>query len=178
MNVADIKAQVAANEKGVQELRTRRRAVRLADGQRLYAPRHGQRRGSRPPRDRPDRRRAASTTRWTTAATAVRRDQRRPRNPQRHRGFHRHRPAARGQLQLAARGHPRGGAVRVPLPGRRRHPAERRLPEAADPDHPARHVPVARTRRRRGRRQHRGVAGHLQRPVRRARRRSPAPRRR
>ena len=47
VNVADIKAQVAANEKGVQELRRvvaqfgwRRRA-------RLYAPRHGQRRGER-----------------------------------------------------------------------------------------------------------------------------------
>ncbi len=47
VNVADIKAQVAANEKGVQELQRVVRPVRLADGQRLYAPRHGQRRGER-----------------------------------------------------------------------------------------------------------------------------------
>ena len=66
VNVADIKAQVAANEKGVQELRRVVCAIRLADGQRLYAPRHGQRRGVGAPGDRRlgDGR---FTTGWTTA---------------------------------------------------------------------------------------------------------------
>ncbi len=63
--------------------------------------------------------------------------------------LHRHRRPARGQLQCAAGGDPRRGALRVPLPGRRRHPAERRLPEAAPAGDPARHLPVAASRARR-----------------------------
>ena len=45
VNVADIKAQVAANEKGVQELQRVVALVRLGDGQRLHAARDGQCRG-------------------------------------------------------------------------------------------------------------------------------------
>ena len=113
MNVADIKAQVAANEKGVQELQrvvalygwpavsaymrhvmdnaeemVRRVIARIGNGVvRLH---HGRR------------------------LAVARRCQRRPRDAQRSGGFHRHRTAERGQLQLAASGHARGGAVCVP----------------------------------------------------------------
>ena len=45
--------------------------------------------------------------------------------------------AAAQQLQRADRGVHGGGAVRVPHAGRRRDPAQRRLPEAAEGDHPA-----------------------------------------
>ena len=45
VNVADIKAQVAANEKGVQELQRVVAQYGWDDGQRLYAPRDGQCRG-------------------------------------------------------------------------------------------------------------------------------------
>ena len=126
----------------------RRRAVRLADGQRLHAPRDGQCRGVGAPGDRPHRQRRVRLHHGQRTA-AARRGQRRSCQPQRGGGLHRHRPAERGQLQLAARGDARRGAVRVPHPGGRRHPAERRLPEAAAPDHPAGHLPVARRRARR-----------------------------
>ena len=45
--------------------------------------------------------------------------------------LHRHLAAAPRQLQRAGRGHDVGRALRVPHAGRRRHPAQRRLPEAA-----------------------------------------------
>ena len=45
--------------------------------------------------------------------------------------LHRHVAAAGQQLQRAVRGGQRGRAVRLPHAGRRRHPAQRRLPEAA-----------------------------------------------
>ena len=52
-NVNDLKAQIAANEKGVQELRKMVRHFTLPVVARLYAPRPGQRRGKRAPRHRP-----------------------------------------------------------------------------------------------------------------------------
>ena len=55
VNVADIKAQVAANEKGVQELQRVVGQFGWPTGQRLYAPRHGQRRGVGAPGDRSHR---------------------------------------------------------------------------------------------------------------------------
>ena len=45
-------------------------------------------------------------------------------------------PAAREQLQRAGRGRLCGSALRLPHPGGRRHPAQRRLPQAAGGDHP------------------------------------------
>ena len=62
VNVADIKAQVAANEKGVQELRRVVAQYRLGHRQRLHAPRHGQRRGVGAPGDRPHRQRQLRLT--------------------------------------------------------------------------------------------------------------------
>ena len=113
VNVADIKAQVAANEKGVQELRrvvaqygwptvsaymrhvmdnaeesVRRVIDRIGSGSFDYTMDNGL-----------PLRVAVSVDRAT---------------PQRRGGFHRHRPAARRQFQLAAGGDARGGAVRVP----------------------------------------------------------------
>jgi 5-oxoprolinase (ATP-hydrolysing) len=49
-NIADLKAQIAANEKGVQELRTHGRAVRPRRRAGLHGPRAGQRRGVGAPR--------------------------------------------------------------------------------------------------------------------------------
>ena len=126
----------------------RRRAVRLADGQRLHASRDGQCRGVGAAGDRPHRQRRVRVHHGQRFAVA-RRGQRRSRDAQRGGGFHRHRTAERGQLQLAAGGHARRGAVCVPHAGGRRHSAERRLPEAAAPDHSARHVPLADSRVRR-----------------------------
>ena len=134
VNVADIKAQVAANEKGVQELQPRGRAVRLGDGARLHAARDGQRRGERAPRHRPRIGDGSfdytmddgSPLRVSRRAWIARRAARWSISPAPGRSSDR-------QLQRAAGGDARGGAVRVPLPGRRRHPAQRRLPQA-DPD--------------------------------------------
>ena len=167
VNVADIKAQVAANEKGVQELQrvvaqygwptvsaymrhvmdnaeesVRRVIDRIGSGSFDYTMDNGL-----------PLRVAVSVDRASRSAMV---------------DFTGTGAQQRGQFQLAAGGDARRGAVRVPLPGRRRHSAERRLPEAAAPDHPAGHVPVAAAGRGGGRRQYRGVAGHLQRAVRRA----------
>ena len=123
VNVADIKAQVAANEKGVQELRrvvaqygwptvsaymrhvmdnaeeTVRRVIdRIGNGAFAYTMDNG-----------------------LPLCVSVSVDRA---GSQRGGGFHRHRGAARGQFQLAAGGDARRGAVCVPLPGGRRHPAE------------------------------------------------------
>ena len=57
-NVNDIKAQIAANEKGVAELQQDGQAVHPAGGESLYAARAGQRRRKRAARDRPRARRA------------------------------------------------------------------------------------------------------------------------
>ena len=113
VNIADIKAQVAANEKGVQELHRVVAQYRLADRQRLYAARHGQRRGTGPPRDRTHRQRRVRIHHGQRHAAACR-GQRRSREPQRHGRLHRHRRAERGQFQLAAGGDAGCGAVRVP----------------------------------------------------------------
>ena len=56
-NVNDLKAQIAACEKGVRELKRMVEMFSLHDGRGLYGPRPGQRRRERAPRDRPARRR-------------------------------------------------------------------------------------------------------------------------
>ena len=62
-----------------------------------------------------------------------------PRRPDRRDRLHRDLTPAGRQLQRPVeRGHG-GRAVRLPHPGRRRHPAQLRLPAAADRDHPAGH---------------------------------------
>ena len=66
-NINDIKAQIAANEKGVAELRKMVAHFTLPVVQGLHAARAGQRRGKRAPRDRPAARQRNSPTRWTRA---------------------------------------------------------------------------------------------------------------
>ena len=129
-NLADLKAQIAANEKGVQELRQMVDAVRPGRRAGLHAPRSGQRRGIGAPRHRRGSRTARSRCRWTTgrgsrSRSASMRPSAAPRStsaaPRRN----------SKQLQRTdGRLHGRR-AVRVPHAGRRRHPAQRRLPEAA-----------------------------------------------
>ena len=163
-NVNDMKAQIAANEKGVQELRkmvahfgqpvvdaymqhvqdnaaesVRRVIDRLHDSE--FCLRDGS--GHRDPGEDHGRQEEA------------RGDGR----------FHRHLAAAADQLQRARAGDARGGALCVPRDGRRRHPDERRLP-AADPDHhPGKVDAVARISGRGRRRQCRDLAGRDELPV-------------
>ena len=73
--------------------------------------------------------------------------------------FHRHLAAAAEQLQRAGAGDARRGALCLPRHGRRRHPDERRLPEADPGDHAGRLDAHAALPRRRGRGQCRGDAG-------------------
>ena len=84
--------------------------------------------------------------------------------------LHRHLGAAGEQLQRADRGLHGGGALRLPHARRRRHPAQRRLPEAAEGDHPrgldAQPASAGVGRRR----QRRDLDLHHQRALRRARR--------
>jgi hypothetical protein len=134
-NMADLKAQIAANEKGVQELRkmvdqfgldvvqaymghvqdnaeesVRRVITRLKDGQAFTLPLDN-----------------GAQIRWRFAWT---------RPAQRGGRFHRHLAAADQQLQRAHRGVHGGGAVCVPHAGGRRHSAQRGLPQAAQGHHP------------------------------------------
>ena len=141
-NVADLRAQIAANERGIAELRAmvehfgldvvhaymghvqenaaesvRRVITALHDGQYEYELDNG------------------AKVKVAVRVNAA--------GPDRRGRLHRHVRAAGRQLQRAVqRGHG-GRAVRVPHPGRRRHPAQLRLPAPADGDHPARDHAVA-----------------------------------
>ena len=168
VNVADIKAQIAANEKGVQELRgvvarfgwevvraymrhvmdnaeesVRRVIDRIGDGSFAYTMDDG----------------SPLQVAFTVDHARAHRDDR----------LYRHRRPARRQLQRAAGGDPLGGALCAALSGRQRHPAERRLPEADPAGDPARHLPVAPAGGGGRGRQHRDVASRCQRAVRRSR---------
>ena len=66
-NIADLRAQVAANEKGVQELRRMVAHFGLDVVKAYMRPRAGQRRGVRAARDRRAQGRRVQPTRWTTA---------------------------------------------------------------------------------------------------------------
>ncbi len=127
--IADLRAQIAANEKGVQELRAmvaqfgratvaaymqhvqdnaeesvRRVITALKDGAFTLPLDNG----------------ARIVVKVTVDAPATRGDDR----------LQRHQRSAAEQLQRAEGGHDGRRALRVPNPGRRRHPAQRRLPEA------------------------------------------------
>ncbi len=108
-------------------------AVRPRDGGRVHAARAGQRRGVGPPRDH------GAEGRCVHAAAGQRRaDSREGHRSRRatrsHHRLQRHQPPAAEQLQRAQGGDDGRGAVRLPHAGRRRHPAQRRLPEAAAGD--------------------------------------------
>ena len=165
VNLADLRAQVAANEKGVQELRrmiahfgldvvraymghvqdnaeeaVRRVITALTDGEYAYELDNGaviQGRSARGPcgQDRGDR-------------------------------LHRYLGPVAGQFQRAVVGRHGGGAVRVPHPGSRRHPAQLRLPQTGPRDHPARVHAGAAVSRGGGSRERGDIAGDHRRPVR------------
>ncbi len=167
-NVNDMKAQVAANEKGVQELRkvvahftlpvikaymhhvqdnaaesVRRVIDRLHDSEFSYEMDQG-----------------------TDHQGAHHGRQEEARGDGR---FHRHLAAAADQLQRAGAGDARRRALRVPRHGRRRHPDQRRMPAADHDRHPETLDAVAGISGRGRRRQRRDVAGGDRHAVRRAR---------
>ena len=133
-NIADLQAQIAANEKGVQELRAMVAHFGL-DVVQAYM-RHVQDNAEESVRRVITRAqgRRASRCRSTTARGSRSRSGSTPRARSAEHRLHRHLGAAAEQLQRADGGLHGGGAVRVPHAGRRRHPAQRRLPEAAQRD--------------------------------------------
>ena len=168
-NLADLQAQIAANEKGVQELRKMVAQFGL-DVVQAYM-RHVQDNAEESVRrvitQLSD---GASRSRSTTARRSASRSASMPRRARAEIDFTGTSAAARQQLQRADGGLHGRGAVRVPHPGRRRHPAERRLPEAAEGDHPRRLDAEPASAGLGGRRQRRDLDLHHQRAVRRARR--------
>ncbi len=134
-NVADLRAQIASNEKGVRELlsmvgefRPRRRA-------RLYGPCPRLCRGMRPPGHRQSAGRGGGGL-LRPGLQDRGADRRRPCGEVGDDRLHGHERPAAGQFQRTGAGHARRGALCVPLDGRRRHPDERRLHAAAE-DRPA-----------------------------------------
>ena len=174
-NVNDMKAQIAANEKGVQELRKMVAHFTLPVVESLYAARAGQRCRERAAGDRPHPR-CVVRIRDGPGHLDQGQDQRRQGEARGHRRLHRHLAAAEHQLQRARAGDARGRALCLSRDGGRRHPDERRLPAADQHHHPEEIDAVARISRRGRRRQRGDVASGDELPVRRARQRSPPPR--
>ncbi len=148
INIADLKAQVAACEKGARELRRMVAQFGLPGRAGLHGPCAGQCRGERAPRHRGAVGRGIRLSDGRRfrrhAARHPRRDPRGPRDPHRDHRFHRHHGAARHELQRPRAGDPGRGALRLPLPRRRQHPDERGRDETAR-GHPApRHHALAR----------------------------------
>ena len=166
VNVADIKAQIAANTRGMSELHRivglygramvaaymrhvvdnaeesiRRVIDRLKDGRFSYVMDDG-----------------------TPLHVAMRIDRQ---ARARCRRLHRHRSATSRQLQRAAGCGAGRGPLCLPLPCARRHPPQRRMLAADHHPRTGRYVPVASPGQRRGRRQYRGQPGGLRRAVRR-----------
>ena len=171
-NVNDLKAQIAANEKGVRELKRMVETFSLRDGRGLYGPRAGQRRRKRAARHRPARRRrgvlASPTRARSSRSGSASTKQKREATVD----FTGTSPQQPDEFQRARAGDARRGALCVSRDGRRRHPDERRLPEA-DPRHPARRLDaVAALSGRGGGGQCRSVAGGDRHAVRRASERS------
>ncbi len=166
-NVADLKAQVAANAKGEAELRRMVAHFGIDVCRSLYAARSGQCRGggaaahlaaggrALPRRDRPGCRGAHHGR----SSEQVRQG-----------GLHGHQRAAAEQLQRARTRHARGGSLRHPRDGRRADPDERRLPQADRDRHPRGLDAAANLSGRGCRRQRRDEPDRHQRAVRGARR--------
>ncbi len=94
----------------------------------------------------------------------------RPARAQRRDRLHWHLTAVARQLQRSIVCRHGGGALRVPDPGRRGHPAEFRLPHAGPRDHPVRKHALAPVSGGRRRGQRRDLAGHHRSTVRSSRR--------
>ena len=157
-NLADLKAQIAANEKGVQELRKMvahfgldvvqaymihvqnnaeesvRRVLRRAQGRRVLLRDGFRRQDPRRHQGRPEKARGGDR-------------------------LHRDRAAAGQQLQCAFGRRHGGGTLCFSTHGGRRHSVERRLPEAAEDHHSRRLHAQSLLSRRRGRGQRRDLTG-------------------
>ena len=168
-NVNDLKAQIAANEKGVQELRRMVDMFSLATVEAYMG--HVQDNADESVRRVIDRLTDSEASSVSDSGAVIKVRIRVDRGDARGDGrFHRHVAAAAYQFQRARAGDPRRGALCVPRHGRRRHPDERRVPQA-DPRHPARRLDaLAALSGGGGGRQRRGVAGGDRHAVRRARR--------
>ena len=133
-NLADLRAQLAANEKGLQQLRSHDRTFRFGRRTGVHGPRAAQRRrrrslatetlARRHGHGRARRRRAGQGEGQPGAGS-----------PERPHRFHGQLGPECGQFQCARRHCARGSALLLPLPRARADPAERRLPgAAANPD--------------------------------------------
>jgi 5-oxoprolinase (ATP-hydrolysing) len=168
-NLADLRAQLAANRRGLDGAGAHAGRVRARGGARVHGPHPAQ-------RGRGGRRRAGRAGRWRVRVADGRwrnhpgRDPDRPRCAPRHDRFQRHLGPVPRQPERAGRDLPRRRAVCLPLPGGPRHPAERGLPRAAGAAHPGGLPAEPELARRRGRRQCRDLAVRGGRPARRARR--------
>ena len=157
-NVNDLKAQIAANEKGVQELRKMVAHFGLPVVQAYMG--HVQDNAAESVRRVIDRLHDASFEYEMDQGTGIKVKITRRQGEARGDGrFHRHLAAAEHQFQRARAGDARGRALRVPRHGRRRHPDECRLPAADQHRHPEELDAVAGISGRRRRRQCRDLAG-------------------
>ena len=168
-NVNDMKAQIAANEKGVQELRKMVAHFTLPVV-RAYM-QHVQDNAAESVRRVIDRLHDCAFEyemdqgTWIKVKISVDKEKREATVD-----FTGTSPQQNDQFQRARAGHARGRALCLSRHGRRRHPDERRLPAADQHHHPEEVDAVAGISRRRRRRQRGDLAGGDQLPVRRARR--------
>ncbi len=168
-NVNDLKAQIAANEKGVAELRKMVTQFTLPVVKAYMQ--HVQDNAAESVRRVIDRLHDSEFSyemdQGTVIKVKITVDKKKREADRR---FHRHLAAAADQFQRARAGDARRRALRVPRDGRRRHPDECRLPAADQHRDPEEVDAVAGISGRRRRRQCRDLAGGDQLPVRRARR--------
>ncbi len=168
-NVNDLKAQIAANEKGVSELR--KMVVHFTMPVVKAYMKHVQDNAAESVRRVIDRLHDSSfeypMDLGTTIRVKISVDKKKREATVDFTGTSR---AAGQQFQRARAGDARGRALRVPRDGRRRHPDERGLPAPDQHRHPEAHDADAGISGRGRRRQRRGLAGGDELPVRRARR--------
>ena len=162
-NIADLKAQVSANAKGVAELRKLVAHYGL-DVVAAYMGHIQDNAAESVARIVAALEPGASRSRPTRRAHQSR-DPRRPRSPPRNHRLHRHERAADGQFQRAGTDHARLRALRVPHADRRRHPAQCRLPQADRHRRAGRFDARAELSRRGRRRQCRDEPDHRELPL-------------
>ena len=134
-NINDIKAQIAANEKGVAELRKMVAHFTLPVVKAYMQ--HVQDNAAESVRRVIDRLHDFEFSYEMDQGTVIKvEDHGRQEEARGDRRFHRHLAAAADQFQRAGAGDARRGALRVPRHGRRRHPDECRLPAADQYRHP------------------------------------------
>ncbi len=166
-NVNDLKAQIAANAKGVSELRRMIEHFGLETVEAYMG--HVQDNAEESVRRVLDRLAYSEAESVSDQGAVIKvKNHGRPGSPRGDRRLHRNLAAAADQLQCAGTGDARCGALCLPRHGRRRHPDECRLPEANPGDLAGRLDALAALPCRRGRGQRRGVAGGDRHAVRRA----------